>query len=47
MLHGEQVPATEKILSLFEPATALIRQGKVRQPTEFGAKVVTSGRHVA
>lgn len=40
VLQGEQVPATEKILSLFEPETALIRRGKARQPTEFGAKVV-------
>jgi IS5 family transposase len=40
VLHGEQVPATEKVLSLFEPQTAVIRRGKVRQPTEFGAKVV-------
>lgn len=40
VLRGETVPATEKILSLFEPETALIRRGKARQPTEFGAKVV-------
>lgn len=39
-LRGEAVPAGEKVLSLFEPHTAVIRRGKVRQPTEFGRKVV-------
>jgi IS5 family transposase len=39
VLRGEQVPASEKVVSLFEPQTAIIRRGKVRQPTEFGAKV--------
>jgi len=40
VLHGERVPAGEKVLSLFEPHTAILRRGKARQPTEFGAKVV-------
>jgi IS5 family transposase len=40
VLHGEQVPAPDKVLSLFEPHTAVLRRGKARQPTEFGAKVV-------
>jgi transposase, IS5 family len=40
VLRGERVPATEKVLSLFEPHTALIRRGEARQPTEFGAKLV-------
>jgi transposase, IS5 family len=40
VLEGQKVPASEKVLSLFEPHTALIRRGKARQPTEFGAKVV-------
>jgi IS5 family transposase len=40
VLHGEQVPAGEKILSLFEPPTALIRRGRARPPTEFGRTVV-------
>ena len=39
VLRGERVPAAEKVLSLFEPHTALIRRGKVRQPAEFGRKV--------
>jgi IS5 family transposase len=40
VLEGQKVPASEKVLSLFEPQTALIRRGKARQPTEFGAKVL-------
>jgi IS5 family transposase len=40
VMRGERVAATEKVLSLFQPHTALIRRGKARQPTEFGAKVV-------
>ena len=36
---GESVPAAEKIVSLFEPHTRIIRRGKVDQPTEFGRKV--------
>lgn len=37
--QGEQVPAQEKILSLFEPHTSLIRRGKAGKETEFGHKV--------
>jgi transposase, IS5 family len=40
VLQGQKVPAAEKVLSLFEPHTALIRRGKLRQPTEFGRKVL-------
>ena len=36
VLHGEQVPAREKLVSLFEPETAIIRKGKPGKPTEFG-----------
>ena len=36
VLHGEAVPASEKIVSLFEPDTAIIRKGKPGKPTEFG-----------
>jgi transposase, IS5 family len=39
VLHGETVPAHEKIVSLFEPHTAIIRKGKLAQPTEFGRVV--------
>ena len=40
VLHGERVSAGAKVLSLFEPHTAVLRRGKARQPTEFGAKIV-------
>jgi transposase, IS5 family len=40
VVPGQQVPASEKILSLFESHTALVRRGKARQPTEFGRKVL-------
>jgi IS5 family transposase len=33
---GEAVPAPEKVVSLFEPHTAIIRKGKPGKPTEFG-----------
>jgi transposase, IS5 family len=36
VLGGEKVPATEKLVSLFEPETALISKGKPAHPTEFG-----------
>lgn len=36
VIQGESVPASEKIVSLFEPHSAIIRKGKISQPTEFG-----------
>lgn len=39
VLEGEQVPATEKLVSLFEEHTSIIRRGKARDKTEFGRKV--------
>ncbi len=39
VLQGAQVPAGEKVVSLFEPHTAIIRKGKLRRPTEFGRAV--------
>src|SRR5215469_10803583 len=39
VLDGEQVPTAEKIYSIFEPHTDLIKRGKVRIPVEFGHKV--------
>jgi IS5 family transposase len=39
VLQQEQVPAAEKLVSLFEPHTTIIRKGKVAQPTEFGRVV--------
>jgi transposase, IS5 family len=39
VLDGEQVPNEQKIYSIFEPHTNLIKRGKVRTPVEFGHKV--------
>src|SRR5712672_3364362 len=39
VLEGEQVPNAEKIYSIFEAHTDLIKRGKVRTPVEFGHKV--------
>lgn len=36
VMQGEAVPAPEKLVSLFEPPTAIIRKGKPGKPTEFG-----------
>src|SRR2546429_1788375 len=39
VLQGEQVPTAEKIYSIFEHHTALIKRGKAQKPVEFGHKV--------
>jgi IS5 family transposase len=39
VLDGVQVPNDQKIYSIFEPHTDLIKRGKVRTPVEFGHKV--------
>ncbi|HEX2226831.1 MAG TPA: ISNCY family transposase [Gammaproteobacteria bacterium] len=39
VLNGEQVPTQEKIYSIFEPHTNLIKRGKVQKPIEFGHKI--------
>jgi IS5 family transposase len=39
VFEGEQVSAKEKLLSIFEEHTAIIRRGKARNKTEFGRKV--------
>ena len=39
VLEGEQVPNADKIYSIFEPHTDLIKRGKVQTPVEFGHKV--------
>ena len=39
VLQGETVPAEEKLYSIFEPHTALIKRGKTLKPVEFGHKV--------
>jgi transposase, IS5 family len=40
VLDGEAVPAADKLVSLFEPHTAVIRRGKLPVPTEFGTKLL-------
>jgi IS5 family transposase len=39
VLLGESVAAGEKLVSVFEPHTAIIRKGKPGKPTEFGRVV--------
>src|SRR6266511_2567419 len=39
ILQAEQVPASEKIVSLFEEHTDIIRRGKESRPVEYGHKV--------
>jgi IS5 family transposase len=39
VLQGEQVPNEEKLYSIFETHTDLIKRGKVLKPIEFGHKV--------
>ena len=39
VMNEEKVPAQEKVVSLFEPHTDIIRRGKAGHPVEFGHKV--------
>ena len=39
VFQDEKVPAEEKIVSIFEPHTNIIRRGKVGKPVEYGHKV--------
>jgi IS5 family transposase len=39
VLEGEQVPSDQKIYSIFESHTDLIKRGKTQKPLEFGHKV--------
>jgi IS5 family transposase len=39
VFHEENVPAEDKLVSLFEPHTDIIKRGKAHRPTEFGHKV--------
>jgi IS5 family transposase len=44
VLKGEKVPASDKIVSIFEEHTDIIKRGKSQRPTEFGHKVlITNG----
>jgi IS5 family transposase len=40
VIMGEQVPSAEKVYSLFEEHTELIKRGKAAKPIEFGHKVL-------
>ncbi len=40
VLKGEQVPANEKVYSIFEIHTDLIKRGKIQKPIEFGHKIL-------
>lgn len=39
VFHGESIPHEEKVFSIFEEYTELIRKGKVAVPQEFGIRV--------
>ena len=39
VLQGETVPTEQKVYSIFEPHTDLIKRGKTLKPVEFGHKV--------
>jgi IS5 family transposase len=39
-IEGEKVPASERVFSLFERHTELIKRGKRQKPVEFGHKVL-------
>jgi IS5 family transposase len=39
VFSGEQVPSAEKLVSIFEPHTDIIRRGKPNKATEYGHKV--------
>ena len=39
VFNGEKVPATDRIFSIFEPHTELLKRGKARKPVEFGHMV--------
>jgi hypothetical protein len=39
VFKGERVSAKEKLVSIFEEHTSMIRRGKARKKTEFGRKV--------
>jgi len=40
VIEGETVPNVEKLFSLFEPHTELIKRGKAAQPIQFGHSVL-------
>jgi IS5 family transposase len=40
VLHGEKVPNDDKLFSIFEPHTELLKRGKAGKPIEFGHMVL-------
>jgi len=40
VIDGESVPASDKLVSLFEPHAAIVRRGKAHLPAEFGRKIM-------
>lgn len=44
VLQGESVPAGEKVYSIFEDHTDMIKRGKIQTPVEFGHKVFLAER---
>lgn len=40
VLEDEKVPNSDKLFSLFEPDTELIKRGKARQPIQYGHKIL-------
>jgi IS5 family transposase len=43
VFEGETVPAADRVFSIFEPHTELLKRGKARKPVEFG-HMVTIGQ---
>ena len=44
LLRGETIPHEEKVFSLFEPHTELIKKGKSNAPVEFGRRLLVSSQ---
>jgi len=42
LIDGEKVPNSEKVFSIFEPHTELIKRGRRGKPVEFGHKILLS-----
>lgn len=42
LVKGERIPHEEKVFSLFEPHTELIKKGKVQPAVEFGRRLLVS-----
>jgi IS5 family transposase len=40
VLRSEALPASAKLVSPFEPHTAIVRRGKAHLPAEFGRKIM-------